>query len=180
MLPAVGIFRGKVFEIECMEVMNFTELIANLDHYLSVMALAMVPVIELKGAMPVGLAFGLGVWETFAAALIGSCLPAPILILCIRKLLAWMNGCKFELLHKVAAFLNRKIERGKSNRFFQTSALLGLFVFVAIPLPTTGVWTGSMIAGVLDLRMKTALPMIILGNTVAGLIVLYMSHLLIA
>lgn len=160
--------------------MDFTELLTNLDHYLSVMLLSMVPIIELKGAMPVGLAFGLGVWETFAAALLGSCLPAPVLILCIRKLLAWMSGCKFKLFHKIANFLNRKIERGRSNRFFETSALLGLFLFVAIPLPTTGVWTGSMIAGVLNLRMKNALPVIVLGNTVAGLIVLYMSNLLIA
>lgn len=160
--------------------MDFTEILTNLDHYLSVMLLAMAPVIELKGAMPVGIALGLGVWETFAAALIGSCLPSPVIILCIRKLLAWMSNCKYTFFHRIAGFLNRKIEKGQQNRFFQTSALLGLFVFVAIPLPTTGVWTGSMIAGVLNLRMKSALPAIVLGNTVAGLIVLYMSHLLIA
>lgn len=159
--------------------MDFSEILTNLQHYLYVTALAMVPIIELKGAMPVGLAFGLGTWETFAAALIGSCLPAPFLILLIRKILVWMSGCKVPFFNKVADFLQRKIQRGQDNKAFRASATLGLFLFVAIPLPTTGVWTGSMIAGTLGMRFKTALPVILLGNTVAGLIVLYMSHLLI-
>ncbi|MEG1883934.1 MAG: small multi-drug export protein, partial [Clostridia bacterium] len=153
---------------------------ANLQHYLYVAAFAMVPIIELKGAMPVGLAFGLGTWETFAAALLGSCLPAPFLILLTRKIIAWAAASKIVFFNRIATFLLRKIERGQDSKAFRTSALLGLFVFVAIPLPTTGVWTGSMIAGMLNLRLKSALPMIILGNAVAGLIVLSMSHLLIA
>lgn len=159
--------------------MSFAEILTNLDHYLSVMVIAMAPVIELKGAMPIGLALGLGVWETFTAALIGSCLPSPVLILIIRKFLEWAGGCKIEFLNKFATFLDHKIQKGMSKDTFKRSALLGLFIFVAIPLPTTGVWTGSMIAGVLKLRMKYALPVIILGNTVAGLIVLSMSYLLI-
>ena len=139
----------------------------------------MAPVIELKGAMPVGLAAGLGVWETFAAALLGSCLPAPIVMLVIKRFLNWADTCKIGFLQKFAQFLHRKIEKGKSNKTFQTSVLLGLFIFVAIPLPTTGVWTGSMIAGTLDLPMRKALPVIVLGNTIAGLIILGASHLLI-
>ena len=157
--------------------MDFSEILLNIERYLSVLVISMAPIIELKGAMPIGLALGLGVWETFFTALIGSCLPVPFLILFIRKLLEWMSGCKIRFFQKFAGFLNRKIEKGQQSRFFETSALLGLFAFVAIPLPTTGVWTGSMIAGVLKLRMRTALPIIVAGNSVAGLIVLYVSYL---
>ena len=159
--------------------MSIQVILDNLGHYLSVMAIAMAPVIELKGAMPIGLAAGLGVWETFAMALLGSCLPAPIVMLVIKRFLNWADTCKIGFLQKFAQFLHRKIEKGKSNKAFKTSALLGLFIFVAIPLPTTGVWTGSMIAGTLDLPMRKALPIVIMGNTVAGLIILGMSHLLI-
>ena len=159
--------------------MDFSEIFTNIEHYLIVLLVSAVPIIELKGAIPIGLGLGLGLWETFFTALLGSCLPAPFLILLIRSILKWMNGSKISFFHKVADFLNRKIQKGQQSKAFRTSAILGLFVFVAIPLPTTGVWTGSMIAGVLDLRLKSALPVIVLGNTIAGLIILSMSHLLI-
>lgn len=159
--------------------MRIHEILNNLGHYLTVLVVSMAPVIELKGAMPIGLAAGLGVWETFSVALLGSCMPAPILMLVIKRFLNWADTCKIGFLQKFAQFLHKKIEKGRSSKAFETSALLGLFIFVAIPLPTTGVWTGSMIAGTLDLPMKKALPVIILGNTIAGLIILGMSHLLI-
>ena len=160
--------------------MGFDSLISNIGHFLTVMFTAMVPVVELKGAIPIGLGLGLNVWETYAAALIGSCIPAPFLMFFIRALLRWMEGCRFSALRSFCDFLNRKIEKGQQNRFFAGSVMLGLFLFVAIPLPSTGVWTGSMIAGVLRLDKRKAIPIVFLGNAVAGLIVLMMSHLIIA
>ena len=82
--------------------MDFSEILLNIESYLSVLVISMAPIIELKGAMPIGLALGLGVWETFFTALIGSCLPVPFLILFIRKLLEWMSGCKIRFFHKFA------------------------------------------------------------------------------
>ena len=142
-----------------------------------VMVLAMAPVIELKGAIPVGLAFGIPLWETFLWAMIGSCLPAPFLVLLSRKILDWARGCKVRLFRRVAGFLDRKIAKGSVK--VQRYARFGLYLFVAIPLPTTGVWTGSMIAGALDMRLKYAFPLIFFGNLTAGIIVLFMSHLII-
>ncbi|MDD3920774.1 MAG: small multi-drug export protein [Eubacteriales bacterium] len=159
--------------------MIFTELLNHAWHYLLVMLFSMLPIIELKGAIPVGLAFNLGVWETFFAAFVGSCLPAPFLILLIRKLLQWMQNCRFRWLRQFSDYLNNRIRKKSQNKRIRTSAVLGLFLFVAIPLPTTGVWMGSMIAGMLDIRMSHALPAIVVGNLVAGLIILYMSHLVI-
>ena len=160
--------------------MDIGSLVSNLKHFLTVFGISVLPVVELKGAVPIGLGLGLGVWETYIAALLGSCAPAPFIMFFIRRLIKWMENCRFDLLKKFAAFLNGKIEKGQQNRFFQSSALLGLFLFVAIPLPSTGVWTGSMIAGALRLDKRKAIPIVCLGNMVAGLIILAMSHLIIA
>ena len=159
--------------------MDIAAFFTRFEHYIYVLGISMLPIVELKGAMPVGLALGLGTWNTFFTALIGSCLPIPFLILLIRKILEWLSVCRIPLFNRFGAFLNRKIEKGQNSRAFRTSAILGLFLFVAIPLPTTGVWTGSMIAGVLKIPLKIAWPIIVLGNTVAGLIVLFASHLII-
>lgn len=159
--------------------MVFSELFGHAWHYILVMLISMLPIIELKGAIPVGLAYNFGVWETFFAAFVGSCIPAPFLILLIRKLLRWMAGCRFHILRQFSEFLNKRIKSKSESRRFRTSAVLGLFLFVAIPLPTTGVWMGAMIAGMLDIRLRHALPAIILGNLIAGLAILLMSRLII-
>lgn len=159
--------------------MSIAEFFTRFEHYIYVFGISMLPIIELKGAMPVGLALGLGTWNTFFTALIGSCLPIPFLILLIKRILKWLTECNIKLFNRIATFLTKKIEKGQNSKAFRTSAILGLFLFVAIPLPTTGVWTGSMIAGVLNMPLKIALPIIVFGNTVAGLIVLFASHLII-
>lgn len=159
--------------------MDLTAIFDNIGSYLLVVLISALPVVELKGAIPFGLACGLGLWETFVCALIGSCLPAPFIMLLIRRFLKWAGGCKIKWLNRFAAYLENKIQRKSNGKHFRTSALVGLFVFVAIPLPSTGVWTGSMIAGALDLRLKHAIPAVVLGNLIAGLIILLMSNLII-
>jgi len=138
--------------------------------YAAVFALSAVPIIELKGAIPVGLSLGVPELHCFLLAIFGAMLPAPLLILLTRKILDWLQKSRFKLFRRFGEWQHRRLaKRGSSLKKF--GSWLFLFVLVAIPLPTTGVWTGSMVAGLFDIRMKTALPIIFIGNCVAGILV---------
>ena len=137
----------------------------------TVFGIAMLPILELKAAIPVGLAMGLPLWETFFIALLGASVPVPFILLLLRPFFAWCKRTKW--FKPMAEKLESRFHRKSAS--IRKYSLLGLFVFVAVPIPTTGVWTGSGIAALLDLRMLHALPAIILGNAVAGLILLAMG-----
>jgi uncharacterized membrane protein len=142
---------------------------------LVVMATAFLPVVELKGAIPVGLGMGLDKWTTFILAYIGSILPVPILLFFLKPIMNFLRRTK--ILKWFADWIDERTQRkGVKVRKY---SLLGLFVFVAVPLPTTGVWTGSAIASFLNIRILHAFPVIALGNLVAGLIVMLVSYHLI-
>ena len=134
----------------------------------TVLGMSMLPVLEVKAAIPVGLALGLPLWETFFIALLGSCIPVPFILLLLRPFFHWCKGRPF--FHRLAEKLEGRFQ--KKSGGVRRYSLLGLFLFVAIPLPTTGVWTGSGIAAMLDLRIRHALPVIVAGNAVAALLML--------
>lgn len=135
---------------------------------LTVILTAILPVIELKGAIPVGISFGLSPLHAFILGFLGSVIPVPFILLTIRPI--------FNRLKKTRVFV-RIIDgltvnsMAKSGRI-QKYGLWGLFIFVAIPLPGTGVWTGSLIAAMLDIRIKRAFPTILAGNLIAGAIIM--------
>ena len=138
----------------------------------AVLLSSVLPIIELRGAIPLGVGMGMGLWETFILAYVGSCLPVPILIFFFKPIMAWLRSRK--VFKPFADWVHRRTERRSSS--VRKYSLLGLFVFVAIPIPTTGVWTGSMIASFLNIRAKHAIPVILAGNLVAGILVLAISH----
>lgn len=146
--------------------------IKSLQAEWAVLISSVLPIIELRGAIPLGVGLGMGLWKTFILAYIGSCLPVPILIFFFKPIMAWLRGTK--IFSPFAEWLHRRTERRSSK--MRKYSLLGLFVFVAIPVPTTGVWTGSMIASFLNIRAKHAIPVILLGNFVAGILVLAISY----
>ena len=141
----------------------------------TVFGMSMLPVLELKASIPAGLAMGLPLWETFLIALAGSCVPVPFILLLLRPFFKWCKGRPF--FSKLAEKLEGRFEQKSSG--VRKYSLLGLFLFVAIPLPTTGVWTGCGIAAMLNLRIKRVLPVIILGNAVAGLLMLLLGQIVI-
>lgn len=127
----------------------------------------MVPVLELRGAIPIGVAHGLDPWEACAAAVAGNMIPVPFLILLTRRVFDWLR--KTPLLGpKILWLENRAHLKGRVVRKYR---LLGLTVLVAIPLPGTGAWTGALVASVLDIRLREAVPSIFLGVIIAGLII---------
>ncbi len=129
--------------------------------------ISMVPVIELRGAIPYGIAAGLDPWIAFALSIVGNMLPVPFILLFIRKILGWMK--RFPSLARIAERLEKRADH-KSGRV-QKSELIGLCVLVAIPLPGTGAWTGALVAALMEMRLKRAIPTIFVGVLLAGLAV---------
>ncbi|MCI9294433.1 MAG: small multi-drug export protein [Lawsonibacter sp.] len=137
------------------------------------MLVSMIPVIELRGGLPFGVALGLPYYLAFPAAVIGNLIPAPFIIVYIRRI--------FELLRRYLPSLNGLIDKlekkahlkGKKVQKYQ---YVGLWLFVAIPLPGTGAWTGSLAAAFLGMRLKKAMPAVVLGVLTAGCIMLGLTH----
>lgn len=139
---------------------------------IQVLLIAIIPVVELRGAIPYGVALGLRPLEAGIFGYIGSILPAFLIIYHIEKIFSFLR--KNRNLNLLINKINSK-SLAKSNNV-KRFGLWGLFIFVAIPLPGTGVWTGSLIAVLLKLSKRKALLSIILGNLVAGLIMLSLSY----
>lgn len=136
-----------------------------------VISMAALPVVELRGAIPVAISMGFHPLHAYILALIGSTIPAPVILIAFRPVIGFLKQrVSSSFAERVINRLSRKGERIK--RYY----IAGLFLFVAIPLPSTGVWTGSMAAALLGMRILHALPAILLGNVVAGLIVLVISY----
>ena len=129
--------------------------------------MSMVPVIELRGAIPAGAAAGLPVWMAAVIAILGNMVPVPFIFLLLRRIFAWLRS--FPKLGDLIRRLEHRAHlKGRTVRKYRT---LGLIVLVAIPLPGTGAWTGALVADVLDIRMRVALPAIFVGVCIAGVIV---------
>lgn len=133
---------------------------------------AMLPILEIRGAIPVGIALGLDPWFAFAVGFVGNMLPIPILILLTRHVIEWLK--KHNILVRFTDWLENKGSKGAQK--VQRYSFWGLFILVAIPLPGTGAWTGALVASLLDMRLKRALPAIAMGVAVAGLIVLAVTY----
>ena len=142
-----------------------------LGKYIMTMAIAAVPVVELRGAIPAGIAAGLDPWLACGAAIFGNLLPVPFIILLVRQVFDRLRKHAF-FAPKIDALERRAHLKGRLVRKYR---LLGLMLFVAIPLPGTGAWTGALIAAFLNIRLRHALPAITLGLLIAGSLVTLMT-----
>ena len=134
--------------------------------------MSMVPIIELRGALPSGVAMGLSPWTAFAVSVIGNMVPVPFIILFIRRILDWMK--RFDTFRRFAEKLEAKAQKHEDK--IQKYEALGIFILVALPLPGTGAWTGSLVAAIFAIRLKSAVPVIFAGVITAGLIVLFITY----
>ena len=137
------------------------------------MLVSMIPIIELRGGLPFGVALGLPYYLAFPAAVIGNLIPAPFIIVYIRRI--------FELTRKYLPSLNGLVDRLEKKahlkgRKVQRFQYIGLWLFVSIPLPGTGAWTGSLAAAFLGMRLKKAMPAVVLGVLTAGCVMLGLTH----
>ena len=138
------------------------------------MLVSMLPVIELRGGIPFGVALGLPYYLAFPAAVAGNLIPAPIIVVYIRRIFMLMRRHLPRLNFLVDRLEKKAHLKGKKVQKFQ---YLGLWLFVAIPLPGTGAWTGSLAAAFLGMRLKKAMPAVVLGVLTAGCIMLGLTHM---
>lgn len=144
----------------------------ELWNHLYVFLVSMLPILELRAAIPLGAALGLPIYTNYLVSVLGSFLPVPFILLFIRRILEWMKTTR--RLSRVALWLEGKAEK-QSDKVLRY-ATLGLFLFVAIPLPGTGAWTGALVAALFRMRMKHALFSILLGVLAAGLVMALASY----
>ncbi len=135
--------------------------------------ISMVPVVELRGAIPIGVAHGLNFWVAIVVSIVGNLVPVPFIIIFIRKIFAWLRTKSAWLNDLVTRLENRALKKTDTVRKFK---FWGLFIFVAIPLPGTGAWTGALVAAMLEMRVKDAFPAIALGVLTAGIIVAFVTY----
>ena len=150
-----------------------------LKKYIYIFLLSMVPIFELRGAIPVSQVMGLPIVPSFIVCIIANMLPVPIIYLFARKVLIW--GADKPIIGKFFSFCLEKGEKG--GKKLQAKAGKGLFValllFVGIPVPGTGAWTGSLIAALLGVKFKKAFPAVILGICMATVIMWFISYVLL-
>lgn len=138
--------------------------------------ISMVPVIELRGALPIGVGMGLAPMTALIVSIIGNMVPVPFIIIFIRRILDWMH--RFEKFDRIATKLEAKAAKGGEK--LVKYELFGLFLLVAVPLPGTGAWTGSLVAALFDLRLKNAVPVIFAGVVAAGIVVFLITYGVVA
>lgn len=148
---------------------------AMLKKYLIVFLVSMVPLIELRGAIPISQGMGLPIWTSYVVSIIGNMVPVPFIYLFARKILEW--GADKPVIGKFFTFCLEKGKKGGEK--LQEKAGRGLFValmlFVGIPLPGTGAWTGTLAASLLDMKFKDSVIAVMLGVLLAGVIMMAAS-----
>lgn len=152
------------------------EIISNILEFLTieltVLLTAALPVIELRGAIPLGISLGLSPLHATIISLIGSMIPVPFILFTIRPIFNYLKDTR--LFRKL---VNKLTDRSLNNNGgrMQKYGVWGLVLIVAIPLPGTGVWSGSLAAALLDMRFKWAFPAILVGNIIAAIIIMTVS-----
>lgn len=138
--------------------------------YLIVFLISMVPIIELRGAIPYAVGFGLPLLPSYIIAVLGNMLPVPLIFFFARKILEW--GKDKKIIGKFFTFCLEKGNKGGQKLLSKAgrSVYLALFLFVGIPLPGTGAWTGTLAASLLNLDFKKSVISIMAGVVLAGII----------
>ena len=149
--------------------LGFSEAMAN---YVYVFIISMLPIIELRGAIPVAAAMQLDPVVSYIVSVVGNILPVPFILLFITRFCEFIKKVKY--LNKLPLWLEKKVQKneGKITKYKNW----GLFIFVAIPLPGTGAWTGALVAAFLGYKFKDAFLSILAGVLVAGAIMTAISY----
>lgn len=154
----------------------------QLTHYLKeflrpeliIFIISMMPILELRGGLIAAAILGVDWAIAFPLCVIGNMLPIPFELLFIKKIFQWLK--RFRPFYKMITWIEERAER--KSREIETKISIGLFLFVAVPLPGTGAWTGGLVADVLGVKFKKAIPIIIVGVITAGLIISFISYIL--
>ena len=145
---------------------------------LIVFIISMLPILELRGGLIAASLLKLPPLESYIIAIVGNVIPVPFILLLINKILRAMEKSRFKLFNKIHSFLHKKIMKHKDS--IEKYGFWGLVIFVGIPLPGTGAWTGAIIAAFLEMDRKKAFLGILLGMLMASIIMMIISFGLIS
>ena len=148
---------------------KLTDMLHGLPPLAIVFIISMIPILELRGGLIAASLLGIPMWTAVAFCIIGNILPIPFILLFIEKILNWMEGCKVGWMRKLAIWLKER-GTGKKAESIRKYEFVGILLFVGIPLPGTGAWTGSLIASLLHVSRKKSVPAIFLGLIMATVI----------
>lgn len=137
-----------------------------------VFAISLLPILELRGGLLAASLLKLGIFKSFIITLIGTMIPVPFILLFIKKIIEWMG--KTKKFKKIADWLNEKAEKNKPK--IDKYGFWGLVLFVGIPLPGTGAWTGSLVAGLFEMDFKKSLLGVVIGCLLASVIMMIISY----
>lgn len=143
-----------------------------------VFIISLMPILELRGGLIAAALLGLDPIPSYIISIIGNVLPVPFILLLITKILVWMKNSKFKFFNKIANWLDEKVEKHKGQ--IEKFGYVGVVLFVGIPLPGTGAWTGSLIASVLNMDKKKTFLAVLVGIFMASIIMMLLSFGLIA
>ena len=150
----------------------FNFLVAHISAYGAVFIVSMIPLIELRGSVIVGTAFGLPWLNVLLLSIVGNMIPIPFILIFGKKLIAWMKT--LPMLSRLTHWYEKHL-LSKSDTI-QKVAFVGLWLFVGIPLPGTGAWTGSLAAALMKMPIKDALFSVIGGTLIADILMAIFSY----
>lgn len=145
----------------------------ELGKNITIFILSLLPIIELRGGLIAASLLGVSLFKAFIICFIGNILPVPFILWFIRKVLDWMRNIK--IFKKIVKWLDKKVEKKKGQ--IEKYGFWGLILFVGIPLPGTGAWTGSLIAAMLDMDKKKSFLAATVGILLAGIIMSIFSYI---
>lgn len=155
-----------------------TFLTQTLGAHLGVMLCSMLPIIELRGAIPLGAALGMPWWQNYIFAVLGNMIPVPFILLFIKKFIVFMTGSRIKFFNKIGTWLTQKAEKNREK--IEKYSFWGVCLFVAVPLPVTGAWTGSLVAATIDMKFHKAFLSCLFGVMLAGVIMTLASYGVVA
>ena len=138
-----------------------------------VFIISMFPILELRGGLIAASLFEMDPWISYLICMIGNILPIPFILWLINRILKWMRNSKRKKINGIAKWLDKKIDKHKGQ--IEKYGYLGLVLFVGIPLPGTGAWTGCLIASVLEMDKKKSFLAAVLGVFIASVIMMLLS-----
>lgn len=139
-----------------------------------VFIISLMPILELRGGLLAAVFLGIDPIPAYIISIIGNVIPVPFILLLIAKILAWMRESKIGLFNKIANWLNEKVEKNKGQ--IERLGYWGLLLFVGVPLPGTGAWTGTLLAAMLNLDKKKSFFVIMAGVFMASIIMMLLSY----
>ncbi len=154
---------------------KMTDLLGGLPPLLIPFIISMIPILELRGGLIAASLLQIPMWQAIGICILGNILPIPFILLFIEKILDWMERCKIGWISKLAIWLKER-GTGKKAEKIRKVEFVGLMLFVGVPLPGTGAWTGALIASLLHVSRKKSVPAILLGLVLATIIMTIISY----